>query len=376
MQRNWLRRVLTVLGVLAVAWSGSLQFFSGPLATWALVCMLVADAAWLVFAVFPFDVPGLRIGCLCLMVGAGGISVAATTGVSLVPVAVAIIWLGRDIRRSLGYAAGVGLVAMVLVLCGDVLAPVTPLGLVSIEAGLVVAFLAGQSRRQYLLVDARSRELVQEQARTDVLAARQQIAHDIHDVLAHSLGGLVIQLDAVDALLDSGEVAAAAAKVRDARTLAVDGLGEARRAVTALREPGADSGVVVAGDQVFEDVDALLEAHRSLSGSARLTETGTRTSVSEALELALRRAVQEGLTNARKHAPGAPVTVALRWGGDGVDVEISNPVTGSSRAGASVSTGGHGLVGMRERFAALPGGAVSSGIRAGRFVVTVRAKTA
>jgi signal transduction histidine kinase len=260
----------------------------------------------------------------------------------------------------------------VLVIVGDVLAPISLLGVVALGAGLAVAFLGGLSRRQFLLADYRSRELIEEQARTDVLSARQQIAHDIHDVLAHSLGGLVIQLDAVDALLETGDTASATAKIHDARALAAEGLTEARRAVAALREPPAERRTRVPGQRVLEDVAELMNAHRSLGGKVELIESGTPQEISESLELALRRAVQEGLTNARKHAPGARVTLTLGWNDGGVTAVISNPL----RPGVSAGGGGHGLLGMRERFAKLPGGGVTSEVEAGNFVVSVRAKTA
>jgi signal transduction histidine kinase len=260
---------------------------------------------------------------------------------------------------------------MVLVVVGDVLVPVTLLGLVALEAGVVVGFLAGLSRRQFVVAEIRSRELIEEHSRTDVLAARAQLASEIHDVLAHSLGGLVIQLDAVDALLESGDSAAAAEKVRDARSLAADGLGEARRAVAALSEPPTDSSARVPAEQLIADVSALVRAHDSLGGTAELRQAGTGRDVSRPVELALRRAVQEGLTNARKHAPGERVVVALTWSSDAVELRISNPVGASSAA----FSGGHGLVGMRERFAALPGGSASAEKSGGDFVVAVKAST-
>jgi signal transduction histidine kinase len=119
------------------------------------------------------------------------------------------------------------------------------------------------------------------------------------------------------------------------------------------------------------ELEALVDAHRSFEGRAELDEFGGRHDVSAPVEVALRRAVQEGLTNARKHAPGATVTVRLAWSDEAVEATISNPLRGVT----SAAGGGHGLLGMRERFATLPGGAVVSGIESGRFVVTVGAKT-
>jgi signal transduction histidine kinase len=367
---GWLRRALSLFGVAAITWSVSLLYLHHDIALWVLVTVIVANVAWIFLVII--GTSSMRFSWLYVgvMVGAGGITAAAVDGSALVPAAVAVLWVTRDVRQPIGRGAALGVAAMIVVLAGDIIAPVAPLGAAGLEAGIVVAFLAGQSRRQYLLADLRTRELIEEQARTDVLSARTQIASDIHDVLAHSLGGLVIQLDAVDALLESGDADAAAAKVRDARALAAEGLGEARRAVDALSE--SPSGTAVSGTQVVEDLAALMTAHRSLGGRATLREVGERRDVIGSVAVALRRAVQEGLTNARKHAAGTPVEVALRWSSDGVELQLTNPLASSTTG----SGGGHGLVGMRDRFAALPGGSASAGAAGDSFVVTVKASTA
>jgi signal transduction histidine kinase len=82
--------------------------------------------------------------------------------------------------------------------------------------------------------------------------------------------------------------------------------------------------------------------------------------------------VQEGLTNARKHAPGERVEVALAWSSDAVQLRITNRLVAIS----SAPGGGHGLVGMRDRFAALPGGSATAEKSGNAFVVTVKASTA
>jgi signal transduction histidine kinase len=369
---GWLGRALSLLGFIAISGSAVAQHLRGDLSVWALVCALVSCAAWLLLIVIGLRGPVVSLALLAVMVGTGAIAATSTGGASLVVAGVAVLWLSRDLRRPIWWGAGLGATAMAVLVLADLLVPVEPLGILSMEAGVAVAFLAGESRRQFLLAEIRSRNLIEEQARTDVLAARQQIAHDIHDVLAHSLGGLVIQLDAVDALLDSGDTATAAAKVRDARALAAEGLGEARRAVAALSTDDQGADARISGAAIASDIDALVDAHRTLGGTARLVERGHRVDISARLAVALRRAVQEGLTNARKHAPGKPVTVSLSWKTDGVSVEIANPLGASAQA----TGGGHGLVGMRDRFSALPGGAVTAGSDGGRFVVTARAATA
>jgi signal transduction histidine kinase len=381
--RGQLGRGLSLFGAAVLSWSIVTEFVHGNVALWVLVGALAANVAWVVLVMLGSQARAVPIFCIAVMVLGGGLAAAALDGSALVPAAVAVLWLTRDIRFPSWRGLILGVATMALVVVGDVLVPISLLGLIALEAGIVVGFLAGLSRRQFAIAEIRSRELVEEHARADVLAARAHLASEIHDVLAHSLGGLVIQLDAVDALLESGDAAAAAAKVRDARTLAAEGLSEARRAVLALSEPPTDASVRVAADQVVADVAALVTAHDSLGGTSGLRQVGTGRAVSKPVELALRRAVQEGLTNARKHAPGARVDVVLTWADNSVQLEISNPlgvtnalsITNPLGMSAGSPSGGHGLVGMRERFAALPGGSASAGSSGGRFVVTVKAAT-
>jgi signal transduction histidine kinase len=84
--------------------------------------------------------------------------------------------------------------------------------------------------------------------------------------------------------------------------------------------------------------------------------------------LSVYRIVQETLTNARKHAPGAPVDVGIRCGPDGVHVTVSNPLPGTVPVPPAHGAG-HGLLGMRERVAAF-GGSLSAGPEGARFVVS------
>ncbi|MBN9196409.1 MAG: two-component sensor histidine kinase, partial [Microbacterium sp.] len=104
--------------------------------------------------------------------------------------------------------------------------------------------------------------------------------------------------------------------------------------------------------------------------SATLRTEGIARTLPSAAAGALERALQEALSNARRHAPGQPVEVGLAWQDDVVSLTVSNPVAVPASAHAG---GGYGLIGMRERFAGLAGGAAEAGIRDGRFVVRVRA---
>ncbi len=113
-------------------------------------------------------------------------------------------------------------------------------GAFSVAAGL----MAGASRRQYLGRTRQAEELLSERVRADAerdraaaLAERNRLGREIHDLLAHSLGALSVQLDAADALLEAGHDPDKARRlVQDARVLAVQGLDETRQAVHALRD--------------------------------------------------------------------------------------------------------------------------------------------
>jgi signal transduction histidine kinase len=227
---------------------------------------------------------------------------------------------------------------------------------------LVVAVLVGISRRQSRVAVARERELLEERAHTAALGERSRIARDIHDVLAHSLGGLVLQLDAVDALLESGKTTEAHARVTAARGLAADGLEEARRAVDALRDPNDSANVAGA-------IEELVVTHRSLGADGSLTVTGDPGELSPDASGALRRAAQEVLSNARRHAVGEPTALSLDWAPDAVTLTASTPL--ASGAPGSSTGGGRGLVGLRERVAAL-GGTASWAVHDGAFVVTAQ----
>lgn len=385
----WLGRALVAVGIALVTYTLLRLVHSPGLPLGVVIAMVASLAAWVVLTFIRRSTP-LAIGLLVVMIGGGAISAPATNGLGIAAAAVGVLWLARDPEIPFALAVGFAIAALLVALLGLLLAPLAPVAVVSMEAGVVVAFLGGLGRRQSARAEAQRRELLEsraemreEQARVDLLAGRQQIAHDIHDVLAHSLGGLVIQLDAVEALLESGDAVAARKKVADARALAADGLGDARRAVTALRESTDDIRPVVDASVLIVAIEALLDAHRSLGGVVEFVETGTRLSLGAPLELALRRALQEALTNARRHAAGQPVRVALDWRGHTVSLAVSNPAPVELAAPARTQSepdgavgGGNGLAGMRERFAQLAGGVATAGRTGDVFETRVQGDTA
>lgn len=368
-----LSAALTFVGAAFVAW-GILAQPNRP--AWAVWLGIAATAAW-VLRVLAAMAGWRRVALVLTFFGAaaGAIAAAGTEGTAVVPAAVCISLLVSDESVPLPVSAGSALVATGLVAVGAVTHPVPTLSLIALLAAVVLGFFAGFSRRQIRRAQQREALLAEREIAVREEAARIAIARDLHDVLAHTLGGLVIQLDAADALLEAGDAASAHARVVSARELAGSGLGEARRAVAALRAPsGAHDEADVAPAALRAGLDDLVAAHRSLGGEVELTTSGEPSVVPAEVAVALQRALQEALSNARRHAPGAPVTVRLVWSADAVALSVANRVAGAASAPATQG-GGYGLVGMGERFAALPlGGSITTAEMDGVFTLTAEAR--
>jgi signal transduction histidine kinase len=219
---------------------------------------------------------------------------------------------------------------------------------------VVVGLMIGASRRQYAQRTLQAEQLLAERVRADAerdraaaLAERNRIGREVHDVLAHSLGALSVQLDAADALLESGDDSTRARElVQRARRLAVQGLEETRQAVHALRD---------------EPV-ALAEQLASLAArdDAELVVAGAPRPLAPDAGLALYRAAQEAVTNARKHAPGAPVSIHLNFDLHSTTLTVTNGLCPDAVESELRTTGGgFGLQGMRERIELLGGQVVA-----------------
>lgn len=320
----------------------------------------VALAAWLTYAgTDPFR-PSVATGALLVAVLIPALVTGrAQDATALIMTAVTVGRLTMRPRPRLPITLATVLVAMIAALIGPAIAGNT---LADIAGGLAligVAALLGLHTRQFRVQAANARELLTqtrrtqaERARAAALDERARIAREMHDVLAHSLGALSVQLELAEALLaERDDPAAALERVRRSRRLAADGLAEARNAVSALRS----------------DLPALPDALDELAANYRrdrqLTITcdvaGSPVPLSPAATVSLLRTATEALTNAAKHAPGAAVTLRLSFTDSAVRLEVVNPVGPSPRV--STDTGGFGLTGMAERLA-LVGGTLSAGL--------------
>jgi signal transduction histidine kinase len=390
--RTGLAPVLNGVGAVVVAfWLFRGDSVPGGLTPTVLVVSFVAIAAWAARSIVwpnPNRVPrsvrqaiGLDV-LLAVMVLAGSLMTVPTDGLMVTPAIVAVAAATGSLHRPFAFGATLGVVGFAVVAAALLLDHREGTFFLGYGGGFALGIVVGFSRRQGRAAEVRERELAardlaveREQQRSALLADRASVARDIHDVLAHSLGGLVIQLDAVEALLESGRVDDAAARVTSARSLAAEGLGEARRAVAALRDPDhetAGSDSLGAADAL----DRLVDAHESLGGRVDVSGAahGAVGPALAALDGRHRRVlaavVREALSNARRHAPGEVVSVAVSPVRSGIlRVVVSNGVPAAAEGSPG---GGHGLRGMRERTAELGDRSSLTARRAGdRFVVEI-----
>jgi len=206
---------------------------------------------------------------------------------------------------------------------------------------------------------------------------RARIARELHDVVAHHISMIAVQAE-TGRLTTPGLPAAGAQRFAAIGDTARAGLTEMRRLLGVLREdaerdtasepapqparPGADRHPQPGLPQLGNLVD---DAREASGGAVRLIMSGQADRLDPGVELAAYRIVQEALTNARRHAPGAAVDVELRYADDALRLRIRDNGPGQ----AARYRAGHGLLGMRERAAAVGGSLQTSDARGGGFCV-------
>ncbi|MFI6042127.1 sensor histidine kinase [Nocardia sp. NPDC051321] len=357
---NRLLRLTGVIAMVALLRDDQLGQVGIPI----LILAGLAGLGLVFWAVGPMGRPWLSRLALVVMAVGGGLTVAQV-GASMLPLLVAAFAGFAVVQHSTTLGALIVGIEVIAVSASSVAAHRAPSAYLGLLAGVLLVALLGLSRRQFrvtaeqnrLLVE-QSREIRAERDRAAALAERGRIAREVHDVLAHTLGGLVLQLDAADALLEAGETERAADKIRASRELAASGLDDTRQVVGVLRAESID---------LPNEFDQLVTEHRAAGGRVRAQLDGDTQHLGEQVRVALLRGAQESLTNARKHAPGAEVELRLRIGAEQVELVASNPL--ADRLGLLSASGmGAGLLGMRERIGAL-GGTVEAGKVGDRWTV-------
>ena len=211
---------------------------------------------------------------------------------------------------------------------------------------------------------------------------RARIARELHDVVAHHISMVAVQAETAR-LTTPGLPAAGAHRFAEIGDTARAGLTEMRRLLGVLREDAEDAGATVADRHPLPGLPQLAElvdAARDASGAGiRLIVSGPVTEFDPGVELAAYRIVQEALTNARRHAPGAAVDVELRYADDALRLRVRDNGPGPAGAPetpgtesytpADLAGGGHGLLGMRERTLAVGGTLWTGPAPGGGFLV-------
>jgi signal transduction histidine kinase len=216
------------------------------------------------------------------------------------------------------------------------------------------ALQARDLRAELSETQAREAELKRDEAaRLAVATERGRIARELHDVVAHGVSMIVVQAVGAQGVLHSSPDRASVA-LEAIETTARQSLDEMRRLLAVL-EPDADANRLEPAPGI-EALRPLVNRVVAAGQPVELRIEGSSDRLSPGLELTLYRAVQEALTNVVKHAPGAATVVSLRMNHDHIDLEVTNARGEDGEA----TTGGRGLLGMRERVV-LYGGHLEAG---------------
>jgi signal transduction histidine kinase len=262
----------------------------------------------------------------------------------------------RNQRPVLWWAWGLTLIPLWLWLLADVPNLHGPIGATVVSTAVLIAVASASSRlhTQRALADLTARTEA-ERARRAVLEERTRIARELHDVVAHHMSLIAVQAETAPYRLTGlpeqtrAEFAALSGVAREALT-------EMRRLLGVLRQ---DQPAGLSPQPQLADLPVLVDAARRAGVAVQLDVPGSLSQVPSGVGLCAYRIVQESLSNASQHAPGAAVCVSVGQQADAVVLRVANgPGTPGPAAGARGA--GHGLTGMRERVSLL-GGSLSAG---------------
>jgi signal transduction histidine kinase len=307
-----------------------------------------------------------------ITVGAGFASSAGNGGTALVIFTmVGAMMAGAD--AGLGAALAVTAAGILAIDVSGLMFGASYGVLIGFPALVLSGLVIGRNRAGYriqaeqaAMLLAQRERLEAEQRRADLLDERARIAREIHDVLAHSLGALGIQIQAARAVMTrDGDIDRASELLGVAQQMAAEGLEETRRAVHALR---ADT--LPLGEELAKVSDTYAQLYRV---AVSFDTSGAPAPLPPDATIALLRVAQEALVNATKHAAGQRVAMCLDYGDADVRLTVRNDLapgsTGMGEASVSTVNGGYGLTGMRERLRLL-NGTLEAGRRDGQWIVT------
>jgi signal transduction histidine kinase len=277
-------------------------------------------------------------------------------------IAIFSVALHADRREALvGGALGVGSIlgTSIAVTPDDILFPVLVFGAAPWALGRV---LRGQTQmaRELAEKEAMLRHVHELERQRAIAEERARVARELHDVLAHNLSVMVIQASGARRLLAANPDAAVEA-ARLIETTGREALVELRHVFGPIHHGEGES---LEGTPGIAQLEGLIRRARAAGLPVELEVHGDPIELPAGAEMAAYRLVQEALTNTLKHAGAATTTVRLAFRPDGVTVAIEDAGDATSAPETVTDSGGHGLLGMRERFG-LYGGEVEAGPRPG-----------
>jgi signal transduction histidine kinase len=320
---------------------------------------------------FPFAAPVAYWLLAAALTFVDGILIAFVGSLGVVGLAAAFM-LGnlRDSRK-----AGIGLViilASIVIVVVNIPGAQTTGDLVFIPLRFVVAWVAGYALRERAekaeAAEERAARAEREReaaARLAVAEERARIARELHDIVAHAVSVMVLQVGAVRHKLPaslSEDSEALKAVERAGRTA----LAEMRRLLAAMRPDGDEAEFVP--QPGLDGLDSLLDEVGRAGLPVHLHVDGEPFPLPRAIDLSAYRIVQEGLTNALKHSRASVADVTVRYRADELQLEVRDDGRGSVTSDGL----GHGLVGIRERVKIYGGEMTAGTATEGGFVLSTR----
>jgi signal transduction histidine kinase len=335
---------------------------------------------------FPFAAPAAYWLIAAALTYVDGLLIPFIGSLGVVGLATAFL-LGnlRDERQ-----AGIGLAIVlgcIVVVVANIPGEQTASDLVFIPLRFVVAWVAGYALRERAeqaeaaemraTLAERDREAAEMRAilaerereaaaRIAVAEERARIARELHDIVAHAVSVMVLQIGAIRHKLSADTLEQDKDALTHVEQAGRTALAEMRRLLGAMRRDG--DGIELAPQPGLDGLESLLEHVRRAGLPVQLHVDGDPFPLPRAIDLSAYRIVQEGVTNALKHARASHADVTLRYRPDELELQVLD-----NGAGTATTNGlGHGLVGIRERVK-IYGGEMSAGTApAGGFILTAR----
>ncbi|HSZ42705.1 MAG TPA: histidine kinase [Trebonia sp.] len=380
-------RMAVIAAALATVPFTTPHFFGGARGVADTIALALCVIAWLVW-LFADRNERAVTPAMIVLGGAGGV-LAGLSSLSLAMAIGCVVTASAAIRMSPDHSFAVTAETSAAFLLAGLIAGASAATLIGYTCAFVGLWALGLTRHQSLMrAEEAERRLEQtrraREAETQAaaLTERARLAREIHDVLAHSLAAVSVNLQAAEGLLsglpDQGpELAKALECIERAGVFTREGLTEARHAINALRDNTSP---------LPEQLEALATRYGAAGDAqAAFSLIGSPRPVPPDVNLTTYRAAQEALTNARKHSPGQPVRLRLEFAPAEITLLVTNPLPDAAapspaapgsappagRPPLASTGGGHGLTGLRER-AALSGGTLTAGPAAGQWQVCLR----